>query len=344
MNKNKIVLSAIGGVALVASAVVGYLLWSACDEKSDMESELEGAKERVQRANSAKIAPTQASVDAIESNRKMLDAWRAEAVGAASAGDLAVDAAVTPEAFKRTMVDDARKLAKLPGAADGRIVKDGFGFGFKDYITGGSMPERAKLAAMQRQWREVKSFVETLAECGAAEILDITVAAEAAPAEEAKAPQRGAKRPARAKDDGAERKDEVSAQSYVVKFLARPPALVGALNAFATCERFVAVDSCSFARADDTLAAMLGGKDKKEGPRASARAGRRGRRPAAEESKEGEEESKRKGIVTDPEIDLPFTVTLKMTTFDFGKATAAAKPSADDGKEKDDSKEKEEEE
>ena len=43
-----------------------------------------------------------------------------------------------------------------------KLLKDGFGFGFKDYITGGSMPERAKLAAMQRQWREVKSFVETL--------------------------------------------------------------------------------------------------------------------------------------------------------------------------------------
>lgn len=325
MNKNKIILSSVGGVALVAAAVLGYLLWSACDEKSEMESELENAKENVQRANSAKVAPTQASIDAIDANRKMLDAWRADALALASAGDRSVDAAVTPEAFKKRMADDARELRKLPGGSGKPLVAEDFGFGFKEYIAEGKMPEKAKLAAMQRQWDEVKLFTRTLAEAGAVELVEVTVvdaqAAAAQPEEPAtRRGQRGRQR--RGADEEAEQKSKVAEQSYVVKFLARPAALVGALNAFTTCERFVAVDSCSFARADDTLAAVLGGKDKKEAARSST-SRRRRRGPAVDEPKEGEEEAQKKGLVTDPESDMPFTVTLKITTFDFGTAAVA---------------------
>lgn len=321
MNKNKIIMSAIGGVALVAAAVVGWLLWSACDEKSEMESELEVARGNVERANSAKVAPTQESVDAIDANRKMLDAWSAEALAAASAGDRAVDASVTPEAFKRSLVVDARTLAKLPGGSGGTIVKEDFGFGFKDYITGGSMPEKAKLPAMQRQWDEIKLFVQTLSACGAVELLEVSVVEQSAKPEEA---QDSRRRNVRRDDDGSAKKLSVSEQSYVLKFLARPAALVGVLNAFATSERFIAVDGCSFARADDTLQSVLGGKDKKDGGRAASRSGRRGRRASEDASKEGEEDVQKKGLVTDPEADMPFTVTLKVTTIDFGTAGAKA--------------------
>lgn len=325
MNKNKIIMSAIGGGALVVSLALGWFLWSASEERAEMADELDGAKGNVERINGAKIAPLQASVDAIDANRKALVEWREDVLRTASVGDAAPDGSMTPEAFKRVMVEGARELAKLPGLPGKPIVKEEFGFGFKDYILGGSMPSREKLAAMQRQWSEVTLFTRTLSEAGAAELVDVTVVEAAAEeAEAAPQPSRPAQR-RRAKDKDEEKKAAaVSAQSYVVKFLARPAAIANVFNALATAERFIAVDDFSFLHETDTLASAVGTKDK-DGQKRSARSGRRGRR---DEQQPEEEEVAKKGLVTDPLIDAPFTVTLKLTTYDFGTDDGSAAKAA----------------
>ena len=312
MNKNKIIMSAIGGVALVATLVIGYLAYDSYSEQMERADDLDSAKANVQRINSAKVAPEQASIDAINQNKAVLAAWRDEAYALASHGDARVESGVTAEAFKQTMVADARELSKLPGGANGVIVKEGFGFGFKDIITGGSMPEAAKLAQLQRQWSEVKRLVEMLSSCGVTELLDVAVVEKAA------APEPEVRRGARNQKKVEVKKPAFTDQSYELKFMARPAAFVRLLNALATDNRFMTVDDFSFARASDALVAVLGG-GKENAEATSGRRGRRGRRgsdEAAEENKDGE--VTKKGLVIDPASAVPFTVTLKLTTFDFG--------------------------
>ena len=50
----------------------------------------------------------------------------------------------------------------------------------------------------------------------------------------------------------------------------------------------------------------------------------RGRAQEEEAEKEGEEETRQKGLVVDPLMDVPFTVTMKITTYDFGTKASGA--------------------
>ena len=330
MNKNKIILSAIGGVAIVVALVIGYLIYSGLDEQSVKAEDLEGAQANVSRINGAKISPTEASVRAIVSNRTALAAWRDETLALASAGDFRVDPEMTPEALKHQMVDEARTLAKLPAGGVGPLVKEDFGFGFNDIIAGGAIPAREKVSQMQRQWREVKLFIETLSKCGVVELKGVTVAEPTAEPEEEQ-PRNARRRP---RKNAEEKPDPVTQQAYELKFLARPAALVRVLNSFATGDRFITVDSCDFARESDALLTVLdGGKDKDLAGGRNARRRSRRRTAAQEEAPaEGaEEENNKKGLVTDPEMDPPFVVTLKLTTFDFGNAAAPTPAAAEDG-------------
>lgn len=320
MNKNKIIMASIGGVALVLVAVLGYLSYSAWEEKNEKLDELEAAKGSVVRIRKAPIAPVKESLEAIEDNRRKFAIWRDDTLAVVSQGDIAPDAAMTPEAFKRTLVDEAREESHKPGGVEGRIVKDDFAFGFKDYISGGRMPDRESLPFLQRQWADVKLITDTLSDSGVVELVDLVIAERKAPEPVEAKPKRGPKQ----KNKPEATKPIADEQGYEVRFLARPLALVKVLNAFATCPRFVTVDSCTFARATDTIESMLGAKDKDQ-QSAAPRRGRRGRRgAAAEEAPEAEgEEARKKGLVTDPATDTPFTVTMKLTTFDFGSAAKA---------------------
>ena len=322
MNRNQITMAAIGGVALVAVLAVGYLTYAARAEQGEKAEDLETALGNVRRINSAKIAPKSESVAAIDANAQKLDAWRTEVLALATAGDFAADGAATPESFKQKMVVEARELAKLPGGVNGNIVKEDFDFGFKDYIIGGSMPPRERLDALQRQWSEVSLLVKILARCGARELKAVTVGAAAeAPKEEEEQPKRRGPRKNAAKEIVA--KDPATPQSYELKFTAKPAAFVRIIDACAIIERFIVVDGFSFAKEKDTLAEIFGGKEKTE----TSGGGRRGRgrrhQSAAEEQEVAAEEVNRKGLVTDPELDEPLTVTLKLTTYDFGTAAAA---------------------
>lgn len=326
MNKNQIVMCATGGVALVASLVVGFFAYSALEEQGERSDDLETAKQSVERINKSKIAPDQASVDAFAANRSVLRTWTDESLALASMGDMAAERGVTPASFKQRMVDDAREMSRLPGFG-GPIVKDGFGFGFKDIITGGSMPDPSRMDSLQRQWSEVKAIVGVLSASGVTELTSVTVV-EKAPEP---APDPRGRKPNRAGEE-EQKKESVSAQSYELRFLARPAALVRTLNALAASQRFTTVDDFSFSHPDDALAGVLGGgKDKQEAGRKPRRQ-RRGLEQADQSEKP--EDAAKKGLVTDPASAAPFAVTLALTTYDFGsKAEGAAAEESKEGQE-----------
>lgn len=338
MNKQKMVLAVIGGVFGLALLVMGYLVFSAYSAKvtaleGDDEEGVQGLETVVASAEQLSrkpVYPCQASVLAVESNATAVAEWREGALRQASKGDRFFEK-TTAAAFKTMIVADAKRLSMLPGAAGGRIMKPEFTFGpFHDYIGGGKMPEDAQLPTLQRQWDDLAALVEMLSKCGVAEVTSVGLAAvETKPEQPQAAKGKNAKRPqpkkpaAKGKNAGkAEDPTEPNLQSYVLAFSAKPAALVRVINGFATSERFIVVEDFGFTRPQDAVVLALGGeakKDSKDVQAASRRSRRRVARveeekPAANDADDG---NKKSGMVTDPALDKPLAVTMRLSICDF---------------------------
>ena len=83
------------------------------------------------------------------------------------------------------------------------------------------------------------------------------------------------------------------------------------------------VDDFSFVRAHDDVKEAFDAQEKKNAPAASSRRSRRSRRGEPEDGEEKKVESPREaairqGVVTDPALATPLSVTLKLTVRDFG--------------------------
>ena len=314
-----------GGVIGLAVLAAAYFTWSALAAKTaamegDDDEGVDGLETVVSKAQTLSrkpVYPCTESVKAIDADVVRVTDWQAEAKKLAIRGDR-VYPKTTPAAFKTFIVSDAKRLSALPGLVNGALVKPGFAFGpFKDYISEGKMPAEAQLAELQRRWDDVVTVVEALAACGAAELTDVafkTVEVKEEPKDDRR--NRKAAKPRKPSADETAEKPPV-AYTYVFSFSARPAALVKAVNALETSERFIVVDSFTFGRAADALAEALGADEKKDASQQTSRRGRRGRRAAVEQPKPEEAKELKNGIVTDPAADAPFAVTMTVTVYDF---------------------------
>ena len=346
MNKTKIILAGIGGAIGLVVLVLAFLVWQAFSAKTaalegDDEEGVDGletVETRVQGLLHKPVYPGAASVTAVEANLQAVDDWRKEGLALAVRGDR-VYPRTTPAQFKTDIVADAKRLMALPGAAEGRLVKPDFAFGpFKDYIVEGKMPAEADLAELQRKWDDIATIAEMLATNGVAELVDVQFKAKAKDeGRETKDARRETanKKKGSAKSNTRAPEQSIVSHAYVVTFAAKPPAFVRTLNELAKCERFVTVDDFTFARPHDAVAAALGVEEKKKGAEqaSSGRRGRRGRREAEAsasklaDAREGA--AGKNGIVTDPFLDAPLTVTMTVTIHDF---CSLAEDKEDDGK------------
>lgn len=335
MNKNKIIMSAIGGVAVVISLVLGYLTYAAWEEKEEAVDSLEGMKANVKRLSSAKIAPSQASVDAIEENRKTLAIWFGHAFEVAARGDRSYPTLTVAE-FRQLLSESVEEARKLPGVANAKLVAEDFSFGFRDILDEGRLPKSEELPLLLRQWGDIKLFSEILSAAGVVRLVEVEkVAKKTATTEPQRAPvAQSGRNPRQQGKPQAEEKPLADAQSYTIKFQARPLALVKVLNELGRTDRFVVIDSLSFKREPDALDTILGGKEKEEArqtrsrrPRGQrGRGGRAAQQEEPEQQAEGEEDVRRKGLVVDPVTDTPFTVTMDITTYDFGTKASGEEP------------------
>lgn len=334
MNKSKIVLAAVGGVigvAALAAAFLAWRSWSAVSEARDGGDSGEGLDSVVAKAASLSrkaVYPCAASVKAIDANRERFEEWRDEAARLAARGDRKFDP-TTPAAFKEFLLAEAKRLSELPGSVDGAIVKPGFPFGaFREYILDGKLPPEAQLPKLQRQWDDVTFFVEELAKAGVGELTAVEFSAAAPQPEKKPEPRKGQKKSKR-KDSKAGGDDgpKELVERYTLQFTASPAAFVRVVNAFGVCDRFVTVDDFSFARAKDDVKEAFDAQEKKDAPAASSRRSRRSRRGESEAAEEKKAESPREaairqGVVTDPALATPLSVTLKLTVRDFGTLAA----------------------
>ena len=330
ISKNQIVMLSIGGVSLVVSAVLGYLAFDAYSAKSEAAESSESNAAAVRSLLGAAISPDPASVAAVNKNRDALAGWTEAAVSTVAAGDRVIDADVNEAAFKQKLVDEARTLSNLPGGADGKIMKDVSALGFPDFVVGDKLPEKDQLPRLQRLWGDVCTFVKTLSDCGVIEVVRIEPGIAKQP--QAAAEPKDAKKSKKRKKKGAEEeKPAYTEEKYVVEFRTRPAALVKAVNALATCERFIVVEALDFSREGDTIGKALGEGDKRgAGAEQQSSRPRRRRRGAAEAEfgadaaeQEGAADAD-KGIVNDPAKEDPFLVRASIATYDFGSAAKAA--------------------
>ena len=344
ISKNQIVMLSIGGVSLVVSAVLGYLAFDAYSTKSEAAESSESNAAAVRSLLGAAISPDPASVAAVNKNRDALAGWTEAAVSTVAAGDRVIDADVNEAAFKQKLVDEARALSELPGGVGGKIVKPDFSFGFPDLVTGDKLPEKEKLPQLQRQWGDVSTIVKILSDCGVVEVVRVEPGAAPKQQAQASAEPKDAKKSKKRKKKGAEEeKPAYTEEKYVVEFRTRPAALVKAVNALATCERFIVVEALDFSREGDAIGKALGEGDKRgAGAEQQSSRPRRRRRGAAEAEfgadaaeQEGAANADNKGIVNDPAKEDPFLVRASIATYDFGSAAKAAAGEAEPAPEAD---------
>lgn len=334
LTKNQTVMAAIGAVALIASGVLGYMVFSAVSAKSLTEGELEGAVSSVRRLYGSEIIPEKDSVNAVKANGNAVSSWREAAIDTAAAGDIAISADVNEASFKQKMVDDARIMAKYKGAVAGAIVAPDFAFGFKEFITGSELPERSRLPRLQRQWADIGIIVSLLADSGIDEITAIAPVQEQVKKVEEDKPK-SRRRNRRVQKKTEEEKPAFTKETYEIAFRARPAALVKTVNALVADERFIVIDTFSFERDKDLISAAIVEDKKDASP--SRRSRRRGRaREEADENKDEAAEAVKKGPITDPTLEGPFTVKMTLTTYDFGTAGGGAAPKAEETTAKED--------
>ena len=323
MNKNRMILAIAGGVIGVAVLATAYLAWSAMAAKTaaiegDDEEGTPGLDSVIAKAQSLshqEIYACVASVQMIESNAQHVAAWQDEALKTVSRGDKMFNP-TTSAAFKTFLVSDAKRLAMLPGSVNGALAAENFTFGpFREYIVEGKMPAEAQLTQLQRQWDDIASVVELLAEAGIARLTDIQLKVREAPVEEAPKKVRKPNKKASKKKAEAESDKAPIANTYVFAFTTRPAAFVKAINLLGTGERFIVVEDFALQHPNDALSTILGGESKQQ---ENARSGRRrGRRGVAVEQKPAEEDVLKNGIVTDPLLDAPCAVSMTLTVYDF---------------------------
>lgn len=318
-------MASIGGVAVVASLVIGYLIFSISSERDEKISDLETSKSKLNSLCTASVPVNKNTVAMLSSNATMYVAWKNDIAGKIVAGDVETDKEMTGPAFKDMITKNRAEFMALPGNVNGKIAKEGFGFGFDEYINGDKMPNEAELDKMQRQWADISRFVKIFADCNVGEIVSIAVAAEPK-AEKEEEPKANAKRnkkrlPQASRDKKPESSIKPAILTYNVVLNVRQDVLVKVINGLATDERFIVVDSMNFSHPTDTVLSMIGGDDKdKPAAARPARARRRG--AAAQVEQTVEEEKDRKGLVVSPESEKPFMLSLTLSTYDFGSKSA----------------------
>lgn len=304
MNKTKIILISIGGVTLLATLVLAYLIYSAVSARGESSEELEYLESEAGRLTRMSVYPGPEAVKATDDNRQSIAEWSELAMGLASSGDQKFED-TTPASFKAFINDEAKRYAVLPGSADGHFVKGDFGFGFDEYIHKGKLPAAADLPRLQREWNDISVFLGILIDAKASSVSELQLVKEVKEEE----PRRGKRKRQQKKSDD-EAKPDIT--RFNIVFTASPDALVKIFNDIAGNARFVVAEEYSFLRSPDELADRLGDRTAKK-----PEAGGRHRRRAVTIQDEETDDTKSTGVVTDPATIADFKVSMKVAVYDF---------------------------
>ncbi len=330
MSKGKIVASVAGGLFVLAVGALGYLLYDAYDTRTETEQELADEIDAYRRYNHAAVFPSTKSITAVASNKADYAAWLGIAGAFSARGDKVFSKDESPAAFKQRLAQEVRRLAALPGGAEGHLAAPGFLFGFDKYLGESAvLPESSAVPRLAVQLDTISRLADMFAKVGVLEVKDIRRIEPAAEAEDADGGSR--RRPA-AKARGAKSGDDEGPKTqcleYRLAILVRPTAFVGVLNALTSDIRFMVVKSFAFRESADMIVDKLNAIEaalaKKDAPER-----RRRRRSTVAEPPTEDAPKKEDRLIVDPELDAPVLVEMTIAVYDFGRAeTSAAEPAA----------------
>ena len=314
-----------GGVFLVFAGVLGWMLFSAWSERGEAEERLEDETSAFRRYNDAAVFPSKGSIASVKSNETSYAAWYASAVELAARGDK-LTPVETPPIFKQRLQSEVRRMAALPGGANGHISSETFLFGFEQYLgEGGVLPQSADVPRLANQLDAITSVVDMCAEAGVLEIKSVQrIEPPKEDADEDRPKKKGKGKAKAAEADGPQQ----TCLDYVFEVSTRPAAFVSLLNAVTANTRFMVVKNLSFKDSADAIVDKITAIETAAAQKSRpASSGRRRRGLAAAEQPAEEQQkglSKDDRIVVDPELDAPILVKFNLSVYDFGRASAPA--------------------
>ena len=325
-SKGKIMCGVGAGLFVVAAGVLGYLLFDAYSTRTEMEEDLENQMGSFKRYYAAPVFPSKKSIDGVASNTADFASWREAASMFVARGDKAFPKDETPAAFKQRLSRTVRRLAALPGGADGHLAAHGFMFGFDKYLDPehGILPEAAAVPRLAAQLDSVARITALFAKAEVLEIKEVKCI-EPVTEEEAEPDRRSNAKKRRPAKKGEDEGPQTTSLDYAFSFTVRPAAFVDVLNAITANLRFMVVKSFAFKETSDMIvnriADVEAAQAKKNAPTSGRR--RRGRLALIEETQE-DAPKKEDRLVVDPELDAPVQVDMTVTVYDFGRAEVAA--------------------
>ena len=330
MNRQVVMLSVSGVVALALCGGVGTLLFNAWSQKQAAEEERNAKMAEVGQIFKAKVFPSKENVAQIAENTEEIKKWRVAASNLFHRGEVVVDP-LSASAFKQELISDIRELSsqfRLP-TVQGRDAQQqqSFGFSFDRYI-GGVMPEPKMVPRLNKQWTIVKRLCAELKTAGVVELLKITrerfdeAAATPAEGEEAPRESRRRRRSRRTRDE--ERSATVSAMNagptvykdkerFELTFLARPDALVKSINQISSMELFSVIAQLEVHKQGSQVQEYMRKRDELAS-RAEKEAAKAGESPLAAAAAP---KPAKRAVVTDPELDSPMQVKLVIDVYSF---------------------------
>ena len=331
MNRQVVMLSVSGVIALALCGGVGTLLFNAWSEKRAAEEERNEKLSEVDRIFKAKVFPSKENVAQITKNTEEMVKWRGTASNLFHQGEVVLEP-LSASAFKQQLVSDIRSLSsqfRLPAAqARDSQQQQRFGFSFERYI-GGVMPEPKMVPRLSRQWVMVKKLCAELKAAGVAELtlvnrerFDEAVSKDAEEEEPRESRRRRGRRRPRSDEKEQARKALAAGpkvyrdkEQFELTFNARPDVLTAVVNGISSMDLFAVIAQLEVHKQGDQLA-EYDRRKKEAADRAAKEAADRKEESPLSAAVEGQKPAKR-AVITDPELDSPSQVKLVIDVYTF---------------------------
>lgn len=335
MKKTKMILAAVGGtigVAVIAAAVFVYLQMSAKSAVKDGSEEGPGLIEtltNVETLQNAKIKPHKNSLNVIKDSIKAVEEQHEKLLKYARGGDTRIDE-MSPQQFRETAGKEDEHLKMLPFDSETKMMTADFEFvPLTPYISGDKLPEPAEMKKLCRLVHDEQTLIEMCAAAGVTHVsrMDTKTLVAEEPKVDPKA-KKGGRKPNKAAQKKGPEPFKPSSQTYEIVTQMKPSSLVKILNAMATSERFLVVEDFTIQPVANPIPVSFS-NERKEAEESST-GSRRRRRQVVEEEKpaEGDADAPKVTLVTDPERDSLYNVTLVVTVHDFKSCEDESKEEA----------------
>jgi hypothetical protein len=332
MKRQVVILSVCGGIFLLLCCGVGFFLVSALHENGTIKEDRDQKFSEMKGIYGSEMFPSATNIAQVKADAKVVESWLGTASNLFAKGQLKVDAAGSPTAFKAQLLSVVQELRKQPGGNNGKAVAADFGFGFSSYL-GAMMPDKNDVPRLSLQLAIINSICKELYAANVVEITSVTreefdVKKAGEEGAEDNQPRRRGGIPRRSNNSEAGRKPAAGAgasaapqvaiapftmkQTFTVEFRARPAELLASLNRLAAMDLFTVVTDVTVTKPHD----MLKEYNQKRA-QDQANDAKKDNDPKAADLKAVDPATLplSKRIVTDPELDPPGSVKLVLDVY-----------------------------